>query len=110
VVSGRCFAKSNLFVQANTQSYSLYFLKGNDSRLLSSDQAKQIESIISSNNPQTSCLLYNPTEAMRKFDNWSQSLPWIKAHYAIKSNPALPLLNDLQAKKSGFDCASRTEL
>jgi hypothetical protein len=110
VISGRCFAKSNLFVQANTQPYSLFFLKGNDERLLSSEQAKQIDSIISSNKLQTSCLLYNPTEAMRKFENWSQSLPWIKAHYAIKSNPAAPLLNDLQSKQSGYDCASRTEL
>lgn len=110
MASGRCFGKSNLFVQANTNSYSLYFLKGNDERLLSSEQAKQIDTIISSNNLQTSCLVYNPTEAMRKFENWSQTLPWIKAHYAIKSNPALPLLNDLQAKQSGFDCASRAEL
>lgn len=110
MISGRCLIKSNLFVQANTQSYSLYFLKGNDQRLLSHDQAQQIDHIISSNNLQTSCLLYNSTEAMRKFDNWSQSLPWIKAHYAIKSNPALPMLNDLQARQSGFDCASRVEL
>lgn len=110
MVSGRCFGKSNLLAHANTQSYSLYFLKGNDERLLSSEQAKQIDSIISSNNLQTSCLLYNPAEAMRKFDNWATSLPWIKAHYAIKSNPALPLLNDFQARNSGFDCASRAEL
>lgn len=110
MISGRCLIKSNLFVQANTQSYSLYFLKGNDQRLLSHDQAEQIDQIISSNNLQTSCLLYNSTEAMRKFDNWNQTLPWIKAHYAIKSNPALPMLNDLQARQSGFDCASRVEL
>lgn len=44
---------------------------------------------------------------MRKIDNWNSTFPWIKAHYAIKSNPALPLLNDLQAKGTGFDCASR---
>lgn len=31
-------------------------------------------------------------------------------HYAIKSNPALPLLNDLHGEGTGFDCASRTEL
>lgn len=110
MVSGRCFAQSNLLVHKNTLSYSLYFLKGNDSRLLSNEQARQIDAIIAGNSLQTSCLLYNPNEAMRKFDNWAQELPWIKAHYAIKSNPALPLLNDLQAKQSGFDCASRTEL
>jgi diaminopimelate decarboxylase len=110
VVSGRCFAQSNLLVHKNSLPYSLYFLKGNDARLLSTDQARQIDAIIAANSPQTSCLLYNPNEAMRKFDNWTHELPWIKAHYAIKSNPALPLLNDLQAKQSGYDCASRTEL
>jgi ornithine decarboxylase len=47
---------------------------------------------------------------MRKFEDWNKTFPWIKAHYAIKSNPALPLLRDLQARQSGFDCASRTEL
>jgi ornithine decarboxylase len=47
---------------------------------------------------------------MRKYEDWNKSLPWIKAHYAIKSNPALPLLNDLQGRNSGFDCASRSEL
>ena len=47
---------------------------------------------------------------MRKLSVWKKALPWIKPHYAIKSNPALPLLNDLHASGSGFDCASRTEL
>jgi diaminopimelate decarboxylase len=103
-------AKSNHLVHNNTHSYSLYFLRGNDERLLSNSQAKEIEHIIANNNLQTSCLLYNPTEALRKFDSWNRSLPWIKAHYAIKSNPALPLLNDLQAKNAGFDCASRVEI
>jgi len=47
---------------------------------------------------------------MRKFRAWNEHLPWIKAHYAIKSNPSTPLLKDLVAKQSGFDCASRAEL
>ena len=110
VALGSCLSKSNLLVKANSYSHSLYFLKGNDDRLLSSEQAKQINAIISNNKLQTSCLLYNPSESTRKFDNWAKALPWIKAHYAIKSNPALPLLNDLHARQAGFDCASRVEL
>ena len=47
---------------------------------------------------------------MRKFKNWNSTFPWIKAHYAVKSNPTLPLLKDLQARNSGFDCASRAEI
>jgi diaminopimelate decarboxylase len=101
---------SNNLTQTTRLPFSLYFLKGNDQRLLSPAQAGEIDRIVANNQLQTSCLLYNSTEAMRKFDDWGKSLPWIKAHYAIKSNPALPLLNDLQARGSGYDCASRAEL
>jgi ornithine decarboxylase len=73
-------------------------------------QAQQITNIIEENKLQTSCLLYNELEATRKLKNWTTHLPWIAPHYAIKSNPALPLLNDLHSKGAGFDCASRTEL
>lgn len=61
VALGSCLSKSNLLVKANTYSHSLYFLKGNDDRLLSNEQAKQIDAIISNNKLQTSCLLYNPS-------------------------------------------------
>jgi len=47
---------------------------------------------------------------MRKFTAWHKQLPWIKAHYAIKANPSIPLLKDLANRQSGFDCASRSEL
>jgi ornithine decarboxylase len=55
-------------------------------------------------------LLYNETEARRKLGAWKKALPWIKPHYAIKSNPAMPLLNDFHANGASFDCASRAEL
>jgi len=69
-----------------------------------------VQDIVQNNKLQTSCLLYNPNESLRKYKVWQQALPWIKPHYAIKSNPALPLLNDFASQGSGFDCASRTEL
>ena len=78
------------------QPFSLYFLKGNDQRLLSRNQAEEINQILSDNNLQTSCLIYNENEAVRKIAAWKKALPWIKPHYAIKSNPCLPILNDLQ--------------
>lgn len=110
VFSGRCLAKSNNLTHTVRNPFSLYFMKGNDDRLLSPSQAKEIDNIVANNQLQTSCLLYNSTESMRKFDDWGKSLPWIKPHYAIKSNPALPLLNDLHSHNAGFDCASRAEL
>jgi len=70
----------------------------------------EVQSIVKNNNLQTSCLLYNSNESLRKYKVWQQALSWIKPHYAIKSNPALPLLKDFASQNSGFDCASRTEL
>lgn len=90
--------------------YGVYFLKGNDKRQLGLDNTKEVLDIISNNNLQTSCLLFNPEEALRKFKNWQRCLPWIKPHYAIKANPAQPLLNTLANEEVGFDCASRAEL
>lgn len=55
-------------------------------------------------------MLYNSTELSRKVRNWKKALPWIAPHYAIKSNPSMPILNDLQEHGCGFDCASRAEL
>jgi diaminopimelate decarboxylase len=109
-ISGGCLSTGNRLARASQQPFSVYFLKGNDERLLGLDQAKQVEQMLHENNLQTSCLIYNEEEAMRKLSIWNKTLPWIKPHYAIKSNPALPLLNDLQARGAGFDCASRTEL
>lgn len=110
VASGRYLFRGNVLAHNSTQPYSLYFLKGNDQRLLSRNQAEEINQIILENNLQTSCLVYNENEAVRKLAAWKSALPWIKPHYAIKSNPALPILNDLHGNGAGFDCASRSEL
>ena len=54
--------------------------------------------------------MYNSHEAKRKYRAWTKALPWIKPHYAIKANPATPLLQDLIEEGSNFDCASKSEL
>ena len=59
---------------------------------------------------QVSCLMYDSKEVQRKYDNWNKTFPWIKAHYAIKSNPTRPILEDLHQRGAGFDCASRVEM
>ena len=88
----------------------MFLLKGNNSNLLDSSQAKSIYDIISSDPLQTSCLIYDSKEVEGKFDNWNKMFPWIKAHYAIKANPTRPILEDLHKKGAGFDCASRAEI
>jgi len=41
---------------------------------------------------------------------WKTDLPWIKPHYAVKSNPIDQLLQDVMNKDCGFDCASKSEI
>jgi hypothetical protein len=67
--------------------YSVYFLKGNDSRLLNIPQQVELSSFIADDNLSSSVLIYNPTDALNKLAAWKKALPWIKPHYAIKSNP-----------------------
>lgn len=66
--------------------------------------------MIQNSDLKTSSFVYNSFETKRKYNTWIKALPWIKPHYAIKANPAQPLLQDLIEQGSNFDCASRTEL
>lgn len=55
-------------------------------------------------------LIYNPLEAASKLSAWKKALPWIKPHYAIKSNPTNDLIKDLAKQGAGMDCASKEEI
>lgn len=90
--------------------YSVYFLKGNDSRVLNIPQQLDISSMIANDKLSSSCLVYNPNEAHRKVSEWKRALPWIHPHYAVKSNPCQMLLNDFAQKGAGMDCASKAEI
>lgn len=37
-------------------------------------------------------------------------MPWIKPHYAIKSNPTMELIKDFANQGAGMDCASKEEI
>jgi hypothetical protein len=103
----RNFGRPCIYRTLDSYRYSVYFLKGNDSRLLNLPQQLEISSFISSDNLSSSCLVYNPTEASRKLKAWKNTLPWIKPHYAIKSNPTMELIKDLANQGAGMDCASK---
>jgi len=45
-----------------------------------------------------------------RISDWKTSLPWIKPHYAVKSNPMEQLLQDVNKQECGFDCASKSEI
>lgn len=94
----------------NNYGYSIYFAKGNDSRLLTIQQQLEISSFIEKDTLSSSILVYNPVEASKKIAAWKKALPWIKPHYAIKSSPSMDLIKDLARQGAGMDCASKTEI
>jgi ornithine decarboxylase len=46
----------------------------------------------------------------RQYDRWVKSLPMIRPFYAVKCNPAVPVLQQLASAGAGFDCASQVEI
>ena len=86
---------SALFRKGTNYNYSVYFLKGNDSRLLNIQQQHEISNFVADDTLSSSILVYNPNEAIAKISAWKKALPWIKPHYAIKSNPTKQLIEDL---------------
>lgn len=87
--------------------FSIYFLKGTDPRMLNISQQQDITSFVKADDLSTSFLVYNPTEAIRKVKTWQKTLPWIKPHYAIKSNPYGEIIKEFVKNGAGTDCASK---
>jgi len=47
-------------------------------------------------NPESnSFLIYDDSSIKQKIKNWTEKIPWIKPHYAIKSNPIQVLVKDI---------------
>lgn len=46
----------------------------------------------------------------RQYSRWVKNLPTIRPFYAVKCNPAAPILQQLASDGAGFDCASRVEI
>ncbi len=90
--------------------YSTLFMLGTDSQHLSVTAQRRFLSFIESDPLSSSFLIYNSKYTMGKIHTWKQKLPWIKPFYAIKSNPIMPLIQDVVRSKLGFDCASKGEM
>uniref|UniRef100_A0A061RZV3 Ornithine decarboxylase n=1 Tax=Tetraselmis sp. GSL018 TaxID=582737 RepID=A0A061RZV3_9CHLO len=54
--------------------------------------------------------LYDLGVVRRLYAAWSEALPRVHAHYAVKCNSNPALISTLSALGAGFDCASRAEL
>ena len=108
--SVRSSASSASPVKPKKSINSLYLLRGKDPRPLSGTQAEEVSTIMGLHNFHNSFMLYNESEVARKINNWREALPWIQIHFAVKSSPSQPILEDMLAHNCGFDCASRAEI
>ncbi len=60
--------------------------------------------------PETPCLVVDLGIIEARFRELSKSLPWASLYYAMKANPAMPVLSRLETLGSGFDAASFSEI
>ncbi len=66
-----------------------------DSRILKQKNLQDFAKIIMDDPLGDSFIVYNQLEVKSKMQSWFKALPWITPHYAIKSNPIRPLLEDI---------------
>lgn len=92
------------------RSYSTLFMRGTDTQFLSLAAQRRFISFIDSDPLSSSFLIYNSKYTLQKIATWKRVLPWIKPFYAIKSNPIMPLVQDVANSNLGFDCASKGEI
>jgi hypothetical protein len=67
--------------------FSVYFLKGRATSLLSPAQQELIRPIIQKDQFADSFMLFDGRAVQAKVDAWRQALPWVRPYYAVKSNP-----------------------
>ena len=85
-------------------------MRGTDTQQLSLNAQKRFLSFVETDPLSSSFLIYNSKYTMGKIQTWKKTLPWIKPYYAMKSNPIMPLIQDVARSNLGFDCASKGEI
>jgi ornithine decarboxylase len=60
--------------------------------------------------PQTPCLVVDLEAVAAAYDSLKQALPMATVYYAMKANPATPVMEMLAGMGSSFDCASIYEI
>jgi ornithine decarboxylase len=70
----------------------------------------KITRFIAENNPATPCLVVDVDEVEARYRALGQALPQARIYYAVKANPARPILDRLVGLGSCFDAASWEEV
>lgn len=69
-----------------------------------------IKHILSLSKEKEPFFIVNLSNLESQFERWTQHLPGVQPHYAIKSNPDRRIIQTLHALGSKFDCASQKEI
>ncbi|QEO17240.1 type III PLP-dependent enzyme [Acetobacter vaccinii] len=70
----------------------------------------KITRFIAENNPATPCLVVDVDEVENRYRAIGRALPQARVYYAVKANPAMPILTRLVGLGSCFDAASWEEI
>ncbi|MDI2091343.1 type III PLP-dependent enzyme [Commensalibacter oyaizuii] len=70
----------------------------------------KISQFIANNQISTPCLILDVDQVERNYNQLHQAIPYGGIYYAVKANPALPILKRLVALNSFFDAASWEEI
>jgi ornithine decarboxylase len=71
---------------------------------------ERIARFLAENSPETPCLVVDLEAIAQAYDRLRRHLPLAKIYYALKANPAPPIIAMLAGKGSNFDVASRSEI
>jgi len=70
----------------------------------------KISQYLAKHQPSTPCLIVDLDKINQNYQQLSQALPYADIYYAVKANPALPILKTLVAMNAFFDAASWEEV
>ncbi len=70
----------------------------------------KIEAFLRDNSPATPFIVVDVDKVAERYDKLSETLPTGRIYYAVKANPAQPILRRLVALGSSFDVASPAEI
>lgn len=79
-----------------SKAYHVHFMKGRSNEILNFVNQEKFCKFIAEDPQSASFLTYDKSSVQAKIANWTQNLPWIQPHYAVKSNPIEHLIKDVQ--------------
>ena len=70
----------------------------------------KIDAFLRDHQPATPCIVVDVDKVSERYDTLHETIPTGRIYYAVKANPALPILRRLVAQGSSFDVASPAEV